>query len=257
MLGFCIKKTFFDFWDNLFLIVLLNVGFILVLGIAVYLPSLLNFSPFLSICGLFLGILLFCIYLGGVVPMTKEISDFQSVSLASLPRYIYENLVPSLVIGAIVIIQVALVAVAFPFYMNIGGIVGLSVASLLFWTSVFWWLASQYFWPLFCRLDGGIRKSLKKSVLLFFDNAWFTIFLGIGSLFLLSISVFTVFLVPGFAVLLLWHQVAFKLRLYKYDYLEENPGADRKRIPWAALVQEDREKIGPRSLKGMIFPWKE
>ena len=257
MLGFCIKKTFFDIWDNLFLLVLINIGFILMLGLVVYLPSLLSFSPLLSLFGLSLGILLFSVYTGGTVKMTKAMSDFQSVSISSLPKYIVANLVPSMVIGGIAILQVVLVSVIFPFYMNIGGIIGLGVASLLFWTSIIWWLASQYYWPLYCRLESDIGKSLKKSVLLFFDNTGFTLCLGLGSLFLLVISGFTAFLVPGFTAILLWHQVAFKLRLYKYDYLEENPGADRKRIPWAVLVQEDREKLGPRSLKGMIFPWKE
>jgi hypothetical protein len=44
--------------------------------------------------------------------------------------------------------------------------------------------------------------------------------------------------------------------MYKYDYLEKNPG-DRRRIPWDALLVEDRERVGKRTLKGMIFPWKE
>jgi hypothetical protein len=257
MLGFCIKKTFFDIWDNLFLLLILNLGFILMTGVVVYLPSLLDFSTFWSIFGICLGVLLFTLYLGGAAAMTKEMSDFQSVSIVSLPRCIMDNLIPSLVIGGIAIVQVVIISVVFPFYMNIGGLVGLGVASLIFWSSLIWWIASQYYWPLYCRLEGNAKKALKKSVLLFFDNTGFSIFLGVGSIFLLVVSAFTAFLIPGFAAILLWHQVGFKLRLYKYDYLEENPGADRKRIPWAVMVQEDREKIGPRSLKGMIFPWKE
>jgi hypothetical protein len=43
----------------------------------------------------------------------------------------------------------------------------------------------------------------------------------------------------------------------KYDYLEENPRADRKHIPWETLLREERERVGKRTLKGMIFPWKE
>ena len=65
------------------------------------------------------------------------------------------------------------------------------------------------------------------------------------------------FLVPGVATILLFYQVAFKLRLYKYDYLETHPNARPKDIPWADLLYTDRERVGPRSLRGMIFPWKD
>jgi hypothetical protein len=29
------------------------------------------------------------------------------------------------------------------------------------------------------------------------------------------------------------------------------------RVPWDALLAEDREQVGVRTLRGMIFPWKE
>jgi len=43
----------------------------------------------------------------------------------------------------------------------------------------------------------------------------------------------------------------------KYDWLEANPGADRRKIPWDALLIDEREKTGTRSLKNLIFPWKD
>ncbi|MCF6336254.1 MAG: hypothetical protein L3J12_10990, partial [Spirochaetales bacterium] len=79
----------------------------------------------------------------------------------------------------------------------------------------------------------------------------------IYSLIVLSLSVFTAFLIPGVTVILLAHQTAVKLRLYKYDYLEENKDTGRKNIPWNTLLFDEREKVGKRTLKGMIFPWKE
>ena len=51
-------------------------------------------------------------------------------------------------------------------------------------------------------------------------------------------------------------QDAMKLLMFKYDYLDENPDADIKHIPWDDLLYDEREKVGPRSLKSMIFPWK-
>jgi hypothetical protein len=73
----------------------------------------------------------------------------------------------------------------------------------------------------------------------------------------LGVSFFTALLIPGITVVLLAHQVALKLRLYKYDYLEANTEVNRKNIPWAELLYDEKEKIGTRTIKGMIFPWKE
>jgi hypothetical protein len=80
---------------------------------------------------------------------------------------------------------------------------------------------------------------------------------AVGSVAVLALSAFTALLIPGITGLLIWHQVALKIRLCKYDYLEENPDANRRQIPWDALLIDDRERVGKRTLRGMIFPWKE
>ena len=80
-------------------------------------------------------------------------------------------------------------------------------------------------------------------------------------------------LLPGPASAVLLLTVAFKLRMYKYDFLEEQRAASsrepeagykpprgrrlRVRVPWDALLAEDREQVGVRTVRGMIFPWKE
>jgi hypothetical protein len=97
---------------------------------------------------------------------------------------------------------------------------------------------------------------LKKSFLLFLDNPGFTFGLFLGSLLILALSMFTAGLLLGIGTLLLWQNAGLKLRMYKYDHLEKHP-EDRRRIPWDALLVEDRERVGKRTLKGMIFPWKE
>jgi uncharacterized membrane protein YesL len=184
-------------------------------------------------------------------------ADYKSVSFADFFRYIREALKASLTLGGITAAQVVILSIAFPFYLSVGGVIGLAAMSLIFWVSIIWWLASQYFFPVRQRLDRKIGKILKKSLLLFFDNTGFTIFMGLGTLFILGISTFTAFLLPGFSAILLWHQIGLRLRLYKYDYIEAHAEADRKRIPWSKLLMNDQERVGPRSLKGMIFPWKE
>jgi hypothetical protein len=86
------------------------------------------------------------------------------------------------------------------------------------------------------------------------------------------ISLFLAFLAPGFAGVALAQNVALKLRLVKYDWLEargdsveagETAGPLRgifgrgRAVPWKELLAEEAELVGKRTLKGMIFPWKD
>ena len=135
---------------------------------------------------------------------------------------------------------------------------GLAALSIIFWASVAWQLASQYFFPVHCRLGDKPGKSLKKCFIMLLDNTIFTVGMGIVTIIILALSAFTVFLLPGIGGVIIFHQAAFKLRLYKYDYLEEHPNVkNKKQIPWERYLQEERKRVGKRTLRGMIFPWKE
>ena len=92
---------------------------------------------------------------------------------------------------------------------------------------------------------------------MFFDNPGFSIFLFLHCAVTFVVSFFLAFLLPGFAGIALTQDVALRLRLYKYDWLEVNPEAKRRDVPWEALLKEDQELVGKRTLKGMFFPWKE
>ena len=111
------------------------------------------------------------------------------------------------------------------------------------------------------RVSDELGNTLAESKKDNYASAMGSIFAGLltleAVLLIAGVSIFTAFLFPGFGGLLVWHQAAMRLRLYKYDYLEENPGANRKKIPWDGLLVEEKEKVGKRTLRGMIFPWKE
>jgi hypothetical protein len=253
---FLIKKTFFDMWDNLLSIVLLNVGFLLVVGGGIYLPSLLSFHWIGAVFGTIVAIEMLCLYIGAAALVTRDIANYQTPEFGNFFRYLKESWKASCSFGLIIIVQV-LFTFVMNFYLGLKSIVGLVIASLLFWVSLTWWLASQYYFPILGQLDQDLKKIFRKCFVLFFDNTLFTIGLTLGSIVIIVLSSFVVFLLPGLGALLLWHQVGLKLRLYKYDYLEQHPEAHRKSIPWAALLANDRERVGSRTLRGMIFPWKE
>ena len=66
---------------------------------------------------------------------------------------------------------------------------------------------------------------------------------------------------PSFAGILINKANALRIRLYKYDYLEEHPEIKTKKernyIPWDELIQDDKDALGPRKLRSFLFPWKD
>jgi len=257
MILFMLNKTFFDFWDNLFSIFLLNFGCTLIVGAGIYVTSLLGVHPVTFFLGILITVVMFSLYVGAAALVARDIADYKSPTFKSFFQYLKEVWPAALGFMLLGGIQLVIFSVILPWYFRLGNLIGILVAGLLFWISVIWVFASQYYFPVRSRLDSDIKKVFRKSVLVFFDNTAFTLFLGCGTLVLLVLSGFTAFLLPGIGTILLWHQVGLKLRLYKYEYLETHPEAQRRNIPWDTLLQDEKERIGPRTLRGMIFPWKE
>jgi len=254
--AFLIKKAFFDLWDNLLRIVILNLGYIVAGALIIYPPYLFKSVPVLFFLSFFLGLLILCAYTGAVSGMVRQIADYQQPEARQFVSLLKASLPTSVLFALLNAALFLLLNIAFPVYQAMRSLVGSVASSFLFWFLVLWILAGQFFYPIQSQLDRRFGKMLKKMFLLLLDNPLFSIGLFLGVLFILAVSLFTALLLPGISAAMLWLNVGLKLRLYKYDYLEKNPEG-RKTIPWDALLVTDRERVGKRTLKGMIFPWKE
>jgi uncharacterized membrane protein YesL len=257
MFGFLIKKTFFDMWDNLFRIILLNLGFLAILAIFFILVPTALALPALAWVTLALGIVFLAVHTGAASRVTSEIADYKQPGFAEYWQAIRETYPTSLLLALVAIAYVLIIRVAFAFYGGLASLVGPLAVSLLFWVTVILVLAAQFVFPVQARLDKKLRKIVRKSFLILLDNPGFAIGLLVCTLVISVGSLFLAMIAPGLATVLLLWNVGLKLRLYKYDYLEKNPQANRRQIPWDALLVEDRERVGKRTLRGMIFPWKE
>jgi len=258
MILFFLKKAFFDGWDHLFLLVALNIGFLALGGGMILVPPLLApLGLFALYAVLVFFILLFSVYFATVVFFIDKVADFGNPGPKDFSPALKAGLAPGLQVGAALAGGWFLLSVGLPFYFSRGGLVGAFAAGLLLWCALVAVLALQYYLPLRARLGGGIKKNARKCMVLFFDNPGFSIFLFFYNAGTLVLSVFFAFLAPGFAGTALVLDDALKLRLHKYDWLEKNPKANRKQVPWGELLEEDKELVGKRTLKGMIFPWKE
>jgi hypothetical protein len=256
MLGFLIKKTFFDLWDHLFVIVLLNLGFIVSASIPILLAPYLSFNTALSMAVLFAGIVWCFIYAAAVTRCVMKFSDYSRFDFGDLLRSIKPAIPAGVSGGIIVFFLFLLVTMVIPFYLDFESILGILFSALIFWTLVIGVLSLQFFITIAARLDPRIPRAFKKCFLIFFDNTGFCAFSFFHNLLLLVISALTAFLIPGPAGILLYLDEALRLRLMKYDWLEAHPGEGR-RIPWDALLIDERDKTGTRSLRNFIFPWKD
>jgi hypothetical protein len=260
MIGFLIRKTFYDLWDNMFRIVLLNLGFIAVVSIPIFIPSLAG-SYFNSIALEMVltawGILICFIYLAAAALCVSSISDYSSFGFSDFIKNLKIAWRPGLVMGFFVFVLFLIVSIIMPFYLGVESPVGLVFAAVIFWVTVFSLLSFQFYFTVYCRLGKKVFKSLKKCMLISLDNVRFSIFMIIHNLIVMIISIVFVFMFPGPAGVLLYLDEALRLRILKYDWLEENPGENRKKIPWDTLLIEERERTGTRTFKNFIFPWKD
>jgi len=266
MIGFLIKKTFYDLWDNMFRIVLLNLGFIVSLAIPIILPGYIPITV-LSIAVAVIGVLWCFVYLAAAALSVKAISDYGIFNFADFKANLKAGWPAGVVMAVVSFIFFLVIRIIIPFYLNMNSLLGLLLGALIFWMLILALVSFQFFCAIRARLDTKPIKIIKKCFIIFFDNPGFSIFSLLYTLVTLAVSLLFALLVPGPAGLLLFLDEGLRLRLLKYDWLEAvskgdaNPATAgsprRRRIPWDALLIEEREKTGNRTFRNFIFPWKD
>jgi hypothetical protein len=265
MIGFLIKKNFFDLWDNMFRMVLLNLGFLASLSIPVFIPARIPVAAF-SIAIFGAGLLWCCIYLAAAALSVKAISDYGAFGFADFRANLKAGWPAGTAIGVIGFLLFIMARIVIPWYWQWGNILGLFLAAVIFWTLVVVILSFQFFLAIRARLDTKLKKVFKKCFIIFFDNPGFALFTLLHTIVTLILSALLAFLIPGPAGMLLFLDEALRLRLLKYDWLEasskedaeaESPPPRKRKIPWDEILIEEREKTGTRSFRSFIFPWKD
>ncbi len=257
MIGFFIKKSFFDGWDNFLQLVLQNLVYTSLLIGAVALLYLLGTSQAVFYLLITLSFLVYSLLRGGTAEVCKNYSCYISETWKPFLKGIKRNFGHSLFFFLVLMILFFMVAFTIPFYSSFDSVMGLILSVVLFWVLLFFLFALPYYFPLMTHFPGDKSlKTFKKCLIVSFDNPGITLFLLIHILIDAAFSVVTAGLVPGLSGIMLSESDCMKLLMKKYDWLDENPDKNRKDINWDELLDEEKETIGPRSLKGMIFPWK-
>ncbi|HEY9055044.1 MAG TPA: hypothetical protein VIO60_09515 [Rectinemataceae bacterium] len=251
------KKAFFDGWDNLFALAAINSGYVLIFSLFLILPSALGLDWAAGLALAALGLFAFAQWHALTASAVAEMADYHSVSFSGFFSVFPQTWKAGLALGAALSVSIFSLGLGIPFYIAQKSFLGVFLASLLFWANLALILSLQYFMPLCAKRPGQIRRNMRISITLFFDNPGFTMALFIHTAISLVISIALAFLAPGFAGIALAEAGALKLRMLKYDWLEGKGPEMRRRVPWGELLAEEKELVGERTLKGMIFPWKE
>jgi hypothetical protein len=261
MIIFLFKKTFFDLWDNLFRIIILNLGFLLSLPLVFAVPPLFSRFPALGMVFLFMLIFWLFVYLCAASATLKEVSDYRSMGLRDFAANLKKAMVPAVILFPAAALILFLGAFTIPAYFRFGTVAGTAAAFFCIWLCVMILGILQFYPAVYFRLDskskdneishhgGHSLQSLKKCAVIFFDNTGFCIF----SLALNII--FVVLIIPCPCWSLLFLDEGLRLRLLKYDWLERQESGQAP-IPWNELLAEEREKTGNRSWRDFLFPWK-
>lgn len=254
-----LKKSFFDAWDNLGALIIGNLSIFLVAagGLWPILKILELGSPAGYILLIVLVPLLFLV--GGTISaLMSQVVDYHRVTWSDIPDIFRKTWKVNLLLTLVTVGFFSMSIFGMTYYSSMKTMLGLAASALLFWISVGVYFTLIWFFPVRNRLTGGFRRSLKKSALIMFDNLALTIYLCFimvpVQMFLWPLTAFGAF---GPAGIQLYMNSALRLLIFKYDWLEENPEAKRKDIPWYELLVDEKERVGKRTLKGMIFPWKE
>jgi hypothetical protein len=259
MFFLALKKAFFDAWDNLGSLIVGNLSIFLVVTAGLWpIFKILETGSSAGLILLIPVIPAIFIMVGVLSALMSRVADFKRVTWSEIPEIFKSTWKGSLLISLVTSGFFSMSVFGMIYYSSMKSILGLTAMALLFWISVGVYLTLIWFFPVRNRLTGGFRKSLKKSALIMFDNLFLSIYLGFlvvpAQIFLWPLTAFAAF---GPAGIQLYLNTALRLLIFKYDWLEEHSEAKRKDVPWYEILVDEKERVGKRTLKGMIFPWKE
>ena len=258
MLRFLLKKSFFDIWDNfipLFISNIATAAVILGLYILLQVTGEVSIGVLAVILAIFLAIL--TVMLFALNGMAHQWSDWKSdcmhglcLSIKNNPGHMLFFYVITCTIGFCVLFM-------FPFYMQSNSYMGILMAVVLFWIFLVVVPAMIYYIPLALYMpDDGAFLTFKKCLALVLNNKAVTLFVFLRTVLDVIITLGTCLLVPGITGICVIHQDTVRLLLMKHDYMRKHlcKGED---VDWRAVLEKEEATLGPRSIRTIIFPWKD
>ncbi len=260
MIGLFFRKAFYETWDNLIFSLVFNFTVTILGVLGMFLSSFVP-DTILKICVIVFFLILDGIILTAMSCVFGQVADYRSVGFRDFIEALRESWKTGLLFSFLIVVIGLVLFISIPFYFSFKTLYGYVLGGILFWSGFVVFVSFQWFLPVYYRLNKDFKTCVKKSFILFFDNPGFSVFLFFYSLFLTAVSFFLGFIVPGWSSILIAHQGALRLRMFKYDWLEEKEKESggnpvRVKIPWREILADESENVGHRSLKSFFMPWK-
>lgn len=242
MIGFHFKKCFFDWMDNLASVFLVNFIYVIVAILTVL--SVLAISEINSA-----GTLVLIAVIVMLVDLVSLGTSSMAYGWVRLGKPWFRDFVHPfkkhfthfLLKWAIDFAGLAAVVIGIPYYLTILSFIGYASALVCFWFGILSFLTMQYFYPLSAMMENDKPvTTLKKSMIIMWDNLGYSFVLGLKGLIEMILTVFTAGFVPGFSGINISRACITKFLMLRYTYVEENH-ADKRTVSWDDILEEEKK----------------
>jgi uncharacterized membrane protein YesL len=255
------KKSFWNVYDNIGRLILLNLIWFLVCPLPTFLAfRYLPLSPYLRIgLTIVIGLITYSYATSGVFALTARLVDYREISLsrfaAEARTYFPRMLGLGLIFGTVFFVLFQ----STRFYLNLkvaGGIMGFFLAGVQMWIAAFLCLMQVYLFPLLVTRNWGIRRTIRWSAVLVILKPGLTLLM-----FLQALAIFLLVGITGIGVVVLLMSLtsvflSTTLRETLRE-IEETTEPKKKPTSWKEIFEEqDRKKEEEtRTFKDLLRPW--
>ncbi|HAK46592.1 MAG TPA: hypothetical protein DCO79_11830 [Spirochaeta sp.] len=235
--------------DNIGACLLLNIGFIILSGLILFLMFTISESFFLFFLMLFPCCWLICWYLFAGSIFLKELGSLPAASFFDFVLSLRNSFKQSASFGGLLTLYMVILLTTVPFYISMNSTGGWMLLTLVLCCILISVSAVQLLMPMYTVRAGKFSSSLKDSIVIVFLEPLFIILCSINSLCILFLSILTAFLLPGITVFLLFWQSAYRILHLIYD-------ADMSDAEISLFIENEEAKTPDNPIKGFISPWK-
>jgi len=245
MILFFLKKVHRGLWDNLMLILLINLTFLIPLGLSFLVaPFLFGLNEGLG-SGVFLfGVLLLFVWLSAAHKVAAHLVSFTQIRLKDFFKGLVPGLPQALVLLGLAAFTALVAWSSFRFYGRMESSWAIAALALVYVFLLFLFMVWMLQPAMALQKGMGLGLSFRK--IGFFILRTLPI-ISLGLVLLVAealVSGFLLFMIPGPLGLLLIAHETFRLAERREEFMRNNPEVSVWKIPWKELNKADQEQMG-------------
>lgn len=242
MLTFLLKKTLFNYLEKFIFVLIANCLTLLAVYFTFLTIQVISANYIIPLIFLYIWQNVLCLIYGYFL----NTANFKQLFSKNFGRKIVWVFFFSLINLVFLIIG----GQAVVYYLQYDNFIINAAGLLCCWLILTWLIAGLFFIPLVIKLNKGFKYCIKQSFLLFFNNIFLVI---VFSFIFLILVITTPLLILGVGFLFILLNNLTDLLLLKQKFLCSN---HKDKMNWEKLLKAEDLKLGERSFKEIIFPWR-